>query len=220
MIISFSHPKGGVGKTILCFNYATYLLNKNIKTIVIDLDGQNSITYLNKIRAANDLKSLDIISFKNKDYKDFATFLENNKELDIIIDTGGFDSVMNKVAIMYSDIIITPLSDSPLEFLRLSTFRYKILNSLEEKIKHKIKPFVVLNRIHSSLKNTIDQENKIKELNFNIFDTKIRDRARIKFSVENGCNIFEDTNKDKKAQKEIKDFIKEINKIRKTLKHN
>ncbi len=216
MIITFSHPKGGVGKTTLVFNYAIYHLLKGNEFTFIDLDGQKSVTYLNKLRDKQGLETLDIITFSN--YRDLGKFLEKNANKNIIIDTGGFDSDNNKTAILYSDIIITPVSDSPIELIRLITFKKNILKDMEKKIHKEIKPYVILNRIHSSVKNIEPQIDKLKEIGFNTFKTIVRDRARIKFSLENGSSIFEDKHNNTKAQDEIKSFIKEVENLKNKIK--
>ena len=52
MIIAISHQKGGVGKSTIAFNLAVWL-SKSYKIEVIDLDVQNTITHINKIREKN-----------------------------------------------------------------------------------------------------------------------------------------------------------------------
>ncbi|HEC1570697.1 TPA: AAA family ATPase [Campylobacter upsaliensis] len=64
--ITFSHPKGGVGKTTICFNYLIYLQKKNVPFVCIDLDGQNSITHLNSLRELNGLKPFEVLRFDNE----------------------------------------------------------------------------------------------------------------------------------------------------------
>ena len=141
MITVFSHPKGGVGKTLLAFNYSVYS-SKRRKTIVVDLDGQNSITMFNAIRSQNDdLSALDIKTFDNT--KALIEFLKNvNNDDFVVIDTGGFDSAYNRLAIAFADKIITPVSDSPVELMRLIDFD-RILNEISAQIGNKLKIHIV-----------------------------------------------------------------------------
>lgn len=45
-IYSFVSSKGGVGKTSILYNFATYLAHRNNKVLVIDKDHQCSISQL------------------------------------------------------------------------------------------------------------------------------------------------------------------------------
>lgn len=209
MIITFSHPKGGVGKTSLCFNFAVWLQSKNKQFKVIDLDGQHSISATNAIRGASNLEMLDILTFDKAEL--LAKYLEENKGL-IVIDTGGFDSSFNRVAIAYSDLVITPTSDAPIEQVRLATFN-NILKNISNKVSKNIPAKIVLNRIHYNYtSNSIKQIKENLEFSqFSFFDTSIRDRIRIKFSLAQGKNVIEDK-QDERAMTEIKSLCKEIKK--------
>ena len=109
MIVSISHQKGGVGKSTIAFNLAVEL-SKKYKVEVIDLDVQNTITHTNKIRKENNLNELKILYISNE--KEFKNYVEKDTKKKItIIDSGGFDSSLNRLAIFYSDIVIAPVSD-------------------------------------------------------------------------------------------------------------
>lgn len=215
MIVVFSHPKGGVGKSMLAFNYAIFLRKKGIKVTVIDLDGQHSISNFNKIRIAfNVTPTLDINTYDNTN--ELVSFLNQVPSSDmVIIDTGGFDSSNNRIALAFADKIITPVSDSPVEIMRLLNFS-NILDEIEANLNHKLKTYVVLNRIHPSLKN-IDY---IKELFkdkpvYNFLNSVVRDRARFKFSVSNGNSVFDEPEniRDEKAIFELNSLYNEIENI-------
>ncbi|OCR98938.1 hypothetical protein A9K75_09195 [Campylobacter fetus subsp. testudinum] len=217
MIIAFSHPKGGVGKSLLAFNYSVYNQRANEDIIVVDLDTQNSITTINNKRIVNKdlgLKSLDIKTFKNpEELSNFLNNVESNKK--VVIDTGGFDSAMNRVALLFADIIVTPVSDAPIELDRLYKFS-NILKTISENVKKEIKVYVVINKVHSSLKNTDYITKPFESCDNLIFlDNVIKDRSRIKFSVANGSSVFEDkkSDKDKKAIADFKSLFKEIDNI-------
>ena len=64
MIIAFLHPKGGVGKSLLSFNFAVFKMLKNKEVDFIDLDGQHSIPSFNQLRLQDEnLKPLNIKTF-------------------------------------------------------------------------------------------------------------------------------------------------------------
>lgn len=215
-IIDFSHPKGGVGKTTLCFNYLIYLQQKKKDFVCIDLDGQNSISNLLRLRELNKLKGFAIKSF-NDEHKlvDYINTLDDNKI--IVIDSGGFDSALNRIVLSISDLIITPFSDSPLEILRLIDFDKNILSDIENKTKEKLKIHLAINRIGTSIKQLdyiYEQINSCKH--YEIFKSVIRDRVIYKNSLIEGKGVLEIKSKntsDIKAQEELKKLFKEIDNI-------
>ena len=118
-IITIAHQKGGVGKSTIALNMAVELSEKyNLK--VIDLDYQKSITIFNETRKEKKLKSLDIIHIETQ--KELISFLRNNNDM-ILIDSGGFDSDLNRIAIIGADLIITPVSNNLIEIYGLELLK-------------------------------------------------------------------------------------------------
>ena len=207
MIITISHQKGGVGKSTIAWNLAVYL-SITKKVTVIDLDTQKTVTYLHKIRNKNDFK---IITFlKDKSFIDFINNHEennNNKEI-IIIDSGGFDSSMNRIAILGADKLITPVSSKFIEVLGLQTYE-KILSEISVTNKKTIETNVILNNINPLTKNFMDISNFISSSkHFNLMKSILRQRTDISNSVSEGLGITETTNQ--KAITEFEFFVKEL----------
>ena len=213
-VITFAHPKGGVGKSMLAFNYSAYLLKKRKKFCIIDLDGQHSITNFNAIRKIYNLPNFDIKHFNES--KSLIDFIQNNNYDFIVIDTGGFDSSLNRVVLALSDVIVTPVSDSPVETLRLFDFN-NILGDIAKEMKvDELKTHIVLNRIHGSVRNIESIKEPYQECkNFTFLQSVIRDRARYKFSISSGKSIFEENKNDidERAIEEIKKLFREIDNL-------
>jgi len=207
MIITVSHQKGGVGKSTISWNLAVYL-SKTRKITVIDLDVQKTLTYLHKIRNKNDF---DIISFEND--KVFIEYINNHEENDneiVIIDSGGFDSSMNRLAILGADKLITPVSARFIEILGLQTYE-SILYEIEKTNKTTIETNVILNSINPIVKDFTDIFEFIsKSKHFNLMKSILRQRADIANSVATGLGITE-VESNEKAVKEFKEFVKELN---------
>lgn len=207
MIITVSHQKGGVGKSTISWNLAVYL-SKTKKITVIDLDVQKTLTYLHKIRNKNDF---DIISFEND--KVFIEYINSHEESDneiVIIDSGGFDSSMNRLAILGADKLITPVSARFIEILGLQTYE-SILHEIEKANKTTIETNVVLNSINPIVKDFTNISEFIsKSKHFNLMKSILRQRADIANSVATGLGITE-VESNKKAVKEFKEFVKELN---------
>lgn len=206
MIISISHTKGGVGKSTLAFNLA-YVLSLSSEVEILDLDYQKTLTYINQYRK----EPFNIKSFENIDELKKYFLLDHSKKT-IIIDVGGFDSDTNRLAMIMSDIIITPVSDSSTELLGLSKFA-KTLNKISKVLEENIVARVVLNQI-SPQKSKLDELKKhINNYeNFTLFDTILRTRADYGKAIDDGKSVNEFL-PDSKASIEFNAFVDEIKKI-------
>ena len=209
-IISIAHQKGGVGKSTIAFNLAVEL-SKKYKVSVIDLDFQKSLTIFNEHRKESSLPPLNIFSFGNQ--KDFVNFLKRNKDDIVLIDLGGFDSDLNRIAMIASDMMITPVSNSMIEIYGLENFK-QILIDLKE-VEPEMKSFVLLNNINPRASKAIIELQEYIQSNpnyFKLLKTIIRRRNDFVKGFESGKSVVEIDSKSK-ASKEIKSLIKDIEKI-------
>lgn len=150
-----------------------------------------------------------------KDEKKLISYIEKADEREfVVIDSGGFDSLFNRLVLSISDLIITPLADSPLELLRLIDFDKNILSDIEKESKTKIKLHILLNKINSSTKqigHIKEQLNSCKHCDF--LESIIRDRVIYKNSLIEGKGVLE-LKLEKKAELKAKDelihFFKEL----------
>jgi len=211
MIIAVSHQKGGVGKSTLAYNLAVEL-SKKYQTKVVDLDVQQTITACNVIRSKFGQKKLNILSFEDK--KEFVDFLNNDQEDTLtIIDTGGFDSGLNRVAMYAADLIITPVSTEFLEVIGLEKYK-KIIKEVSKKVGKNIKTHVILNKIHHAQQNFNDIKKFIDKSpnEFTLMNSIIRRRSDFSISLSHGFSVSE-FDKDSDSSKEIKNLISEITEI-------
>ena len=210
MIIAIAHSKGGVGKSTIAFNIAVEL-KKHFKTELVDLDFQQTITHANSIRAKYNLDPIPIITFKNiSEYKEYV-MLDNDEKISVV-DVGGFDSELNRLVILTSDIVITPVSASGRELLGLKRFQ-SILEEMSNKVKNTIKVHILLNNINPN-KIKLDPLKRYisKSDNFILFESILRKRADFDYSMDEGKNVIE-YNKNSKASKELKALINELKTI-------
>jgi len=211
MTIAISHQKGGVGKSTIAWNLAT-ALQKKYNVELVDLDIQKTLTYTNEIRAnQTNLKPLTIRNFTTPE--DFKKYINGDHDDRLsIIDIGGFDSSMNRLAIITADLVITPVSDKSFELLGIKSFE-KVLGELSKLIDEDIVVRVLLNNINP-------KKSKLEELktfiesskHFHLLETILRSRADFDKSAGLGKNVIE-YNQDSKASKEIKKLLKELIKI-------
>ena len=214
MIVLFGHQKGGVGKSTVAINFA-YSIQKKYKNLaLLDLDSQNSAILFNQLRESENLSTIKCVKETEIDFVDFMNTYAKNKNNLLIIDSGGYDSDINRAALIRSDIIITPVGISQIEIFGLQIFR-KILKEASEALGVKIKTNVLLNNVDSRSKNKLKELRKyIKDNNkyFNLLDSVVYTRADFKNSYGDGLTVKE-FNKKGTAAQEIKQLTKEILKL-------
>jgi len=210
MIITLSHQKGGVGKSTIAWNLAVYF-SSILPTTIIDLDTQQSLTQANQIRVSEGMVSLNFRSINNAG--ELALYVENDTDKKLtIIDSGGFDSALNRVSIISSDLLITPVSDKPFDLMGLQKYD-DILKSLS-KIQHEtIKTHIVFNNLNPALKNYGDIIDFVcSSNNFNLFTSVLRQRVDIANSIGVGKSIKE-YRLFSKADQEFDSLFEEVKQI-------
>ena len=207
MIITISHQKGGVGKSTLAYNIGIELSRK-YKVEMIDLDVQLTISAYNNLRDIMGQKPIPVKIFNNdKDFVDYVN--EVPDDVVVIVDSGGFDSSLNRIAILASDFIITPVSTEFTEILGLEKYD-TILKELSNLSDKKVITNVVLNKVNPNQRNFDELNEFIKASdNFVLMDTIIRRRVDFANSVAHGFTVRE-LDKKSDSAKELKMLIKEI----------
>ena len=174
MIISLIHNKGGVGKSTLALNLSVILK----ADLLVDLDNINSTTQLLNIRN-KELFKLNVAT-----PKDTNSFIELVKDKSIVVvDTAGNDTNLNRTVLAYSDVVITPVSDSPMELIGLRSFA-NVIDDVSKILNHKITAYVLVNRISSRKKNFKDLQTFIEANNcYKMMNTKIPTHSYVKDST-------------------------------------
>lgn len=205
-VITVAHQKGGVGKSTIALNLATEL-GKQEPVQVIDLDYQKSLTLYNQNRIDQNLPALDILHVKNA--QDLMKTIDES-EATLIIDSGGFDSELNRIALIGADLIITPVSNNMIEIYGLQTFK-QILDDIKS-VNPKTKATILLNNINPNATKAIDELKDYIHTNdtyFNLFETVIRRRADFAASFEQGKSVIE-MHTASKAAEELHQLLQEI----------
>lgn len=209
MILTISHQKGGVGKSTIAWNIAVHF-SKLLPTTIIDLDTQQSLTQTNQIRESVGLEPLKIMQISNA--SELAQYIEKDSQKRLtIIDSGGFDSAFNRVAIVGSDMLITPVSDKPFDLMGLQKYE-EILKSLSAIQKETIKTNILFNNLNPAMKNFGDLIEFIcSSEHFELMTSVLRQRVDISNSIGVGKSVKE-YRIFSKADREFDELFEEIQK--------
>ena len=195
-ITAFAHTKGGVSKSTLAWHTALMLQERGESVTVIDLDFQQTVYFLNKIRDKRCMNPLDVRSLSSvQSLMETVSAIESNH---IIIDIGGFDNDINRAAIKMAGRVVVPISNSVTEVLGFKTFE-----SILEKMGG-VQISVLLSNIHPLAKNFDEIKQAIggKE-NVTLLDAVVRSRKVYRESMGVGKSVFDTSNL--AAQKEIEE---------------
>jgi len=203
MIIVVAHTKGGVGKSLISWHLAIEL---GTKAKLIDLDFQKTLVFTNSIREQSNLKPLKIDSVNSQE--ELIESLEDTEAEYIIVDVGGFDSDLNRMAIYAADIVLVPASEKVTELAGLSKFETIIVN-IEEQTNEKINCYVIENNINPNIKQLPLLEDFInKSKVFKKIDARLSSRADYYKTLEEGIGVS--NLKKSKAKDEIKKLVTKI----------
>jgi len=109
-----------------------------------DLDLQHTCIGINGLR---DKPHEDILTIDSEN--ELVDVINNTLEEEIvIIDSGGFDSSLTRLAIMGADINLTPVADKVTELLAVIQKYSVILEEIERDTNEKVESYILLNKIH------------------------------------------------------------------------
>jgi chromosome partitioning protein len=202
MTITFSHQKGGIGKSTLTYHLAGAFRRLGKEPLLIDLDVQNTVTDLNQIRRISGHEPFRVLQCHNA--KLLAQIVQESTNDVILIDTGGFDTDVNRAAIYLADLVVTPANDRLPELMGLKHYE-KILNTISENTDEDIDTRVLINYAHptaSDFSRLVEfTENSQR---FKMLDTVIRQRADFHRAFEDGSTVTEVTVFSKASQEILK----------------
>jgi len=203
MIISVAHDKGGTGKTTISTNIICHL-SKDHDVTVIDLDPKPHLSKFLSRRADPRIKQ---VSCKSKE--DLVKIIKGNKGV-LIADVGGFDAGLTRYMLAYSDLIVTPVEDSPVEIDGLMMFK-EVLRDLQ-KARPDLRATVLLNKVRvGNVKSPQQLRSFIGKQpdTFNMFDTIVHNRVAFKNAYGAAQSVYENGS-DANASKELYLLIEEI----------
>lgn len=140
--ILIANAKGGCGKTTLATNLASYFSTQNKKTVLIDFDPQGSSSQWLAARPDSQPKIHGVAAYKKPGGQVTRTWQLRSIPIDtshIVIDTpAGLHGVMLNDLISEADIILIPITPSPIDIRATTTFIKDVLLSPPFRARKKI----------------------------------------------------------------------------------
>lgn len=212
MIICVAHSKGGVGKSTIATNLAV-----EFSAPLVDLDLQKSSYYFNNIRQAGGLSPLKIFLIPVKEEQREAELWKilkpyhGDKTAHIILDCAGMDNDILRAALVFSDLILTPVSASQIELLGLENF-LSILR--EDGSEEDRKDYVLFNNFNPrGLREIAELEEHIRT-NYGVrtMNARIAQRRIFKDAYLAGMSVPE-ADPQSPGAKDIRELVAEIRQI-------
>ena len=204
-VISFLQTKGGVGKTTCVINVAQALAMSGVDVAVVDTDPQASLQNWNKANLAQ------FTIYAAESEKDVYRVRKELQHHDyVIIDGAATLSVITHSALMVSDLVIVPVTPSPLDFSASSS----VLDVIEAQNMNRATPitcrFLLTRYVDGTvmgdlLKSSIDSVGQQR------FKTRMAHRQSYIRSLLDGGTIFD--TRDSAARGEVSMLVEEIKQL-------
>lgn len=218
-ILLIANTKGGAGKSTVSANLSVERA-KQVEAggvLLIDADRQGNSSNWAHARAEENIEP--IIHFQHCYDEKIKSVLNQSKNYqDIIIDSGGYDSVALRSSMVLADKMIIPLRPGQFDIEAIELFNqlYKTANETRGDLNKKPLPAAFLLNMksaHKKSKANSDIENYIKdygkELSIGFMLSEVVFRAVFGESVKYGLAVSEMKKKDSQAIDEIENVYHE-----------
>ena len=204
MIISLVNCKGGVGKSTIAVNIASYIAEKTDRVLLIDADPLGCMV---KWQGLSKNKTLDIIHYPEKSIHSDIELLSDGYTHTIIDTPPGLNKIASS-SLLISHLAIVPIDPSP-----LSVFPSTKIFNLINQVRRQNKKLEVRLLISKTVKGTI-MGSKIRETlipyGIDIFKSEINQLADLSKSFIDGISVLQYA-PGSKAARQINDLCEEIN---------
>jgi chromosome partitioning protein len=205
--LTIASTKGGMGKSTITWNLGSAIHESGSSIAFIDIDIHSTLTHTNDARVASGLEPLTVL--RPKTIQELVDFIQNTEVDYILIDVGGYDYDLGRVATAIADQIIIPLAEDPTEIYGFETFT-KFLGQIEE--QSPLPPIMfVINHAHYRA-STFPKVREVAALRptATIADTIIRRRAVYSASMGTGIGVAEQPARYATAADEITRLAREV----------
>lgn len=202
-IISLVNQKGGVGKTTLSINIASYFAKKGHDTLIIDADPQGSVSQWQNI--VNN-KTIDVIHHPEATLHKHAGKLTKRYRY-TIIDAPPALGDISQSAMLASNIVIVPVSPSALDLW--SGNETVEMVKAARKYNKKLKAWLLVSKKIVGTKESHQIRGALKQYKTKVFETEISMRIDYARAITQGLSVLQYKPKSKAAD-EIRALCGEI----------
>jgi chromosome partitioning protein len=200
MLLVVGGIKGGTGKTTVSTNLAVCRSLLGKKVLFIDADEQGSgLDWCNQRNMPPEF-ALTSCALSGKK---ILSFLEKNKDLydDIIIDTGGRDTVSQRAALISCDVFLAPFRPRSLDIWTIPTL--KQLNDEIRQVNRKFRALAVLNQCEPRGSDKESVRKIMEDSGIDCLKGELGYRKAFSDACSFGLGVIELKTADDKSRKEI-----------------
>lgn len=213
MIILVGGEKGGTGKTTFAVNFAVMRMQEKGDLILIDAERtQPNASNWCMLRDSNEISPRipSVQKIGSNLRKDILAL--SKKYDDIIIDTGGQDSLELRSALIVSDVAISPLRPSQFDLWTLARMD-KLVGEIKL-VNERLKFYIFLNQASpnpnvNEVKEAIDYFNEANFEHIHLAKTIIYERIAFRKIATSGRSVNE-LQIDNKAENELSGLYNEV----------
>lgn len=205
LIISVANQKGGVGKSTLALNLASYFSQNGVPSAVVDSDAQGSIASLvATFGEGNSYGSVNLIP--RKAFGSFSELGSKSEFQILVIDTPPYLSTDLQEIFRISDFVLVPTKPGAFDM-------FAIENTLElvrraQKLKPELKFGIALNMTAAGTRHVEEIRTYLQSKDVLVLKTEIAKRVEFERCLLSNDSIF--ASADEKAKAEIRNLAEEI----------
>ena len=202
--------KGGPGKSTVAQQIAVCLkVKKKKKVYITDIDIQRTTTSWCEDRRQNEDLELIPFAYVQDDIIKHLKSLQGRAEF-VVVDAGGFDSEIQRQAMLMADVIIIPLRPKRRDLKSLRDID-PIIDNVRN-VNDKVKVCAVMNQcpaLPSQVSRILAAKEIVETFGIESAPVNLYNRNVYDDAEESGRSIFEMTGseRDKKAEAEFEEFV-------------
>lgn len=202
--------KGGPGKSTVAQQIAVCLkVKKKKKVYITDIDIQRTTTSWCEDRRQNEDLELIPFAYVQDDIIKHLKSLQGRAEY-VVVDAGGFDSEIQRQAMLMADVIIIPLRPKRRDLKSLRDID-PIIDNVRN-VNDKVKVCAVMNQcpaLPSQVSRILAAKEIVETFGIESAPVNLYNRNVYDDAEESGRSIFEMTGseRDKKAEAEFEEFV-------------
>lgn len=210
MIYTVGGIKGGSGKTTIATNLTVFLLQQGRDVLLVDADDQESATDFTAFRHQSLAGELGYTAVKltGRELHASVTRLATKYD-DIVIDTGGRDTVSQRSALTVSHAYLVPFAPRSLDIWTLR----KVENLVEEVMPFNpgLRCLTFINKADARGTAKDEAADLLREsANLHYLDTSVGTRIAFANAAAAGLGVLELRPIDEKASQEVNDLCRFI----------